>query len=247
MPKIRAGRRHHLYKSKNSERKRQTLQTITNTIDNQDAIDLFEGLKQELSSSLLSGWHVFANSDTIQMSLVSNSPPEPSVVRIILTVHKHFKWAVHVYGKVVPSNSGFVRKFPTCLKTKEEVHHICTSLQGAALCEGNNDDRFIELVVKRGGVFKNRAATTVTAFLDEKNHTVRHQNCEIILAEKGQCSTCHNYRPTLRAMCSKKESSQSSKTSSSRLVMLIIGIYNIVSLQTGFQMCNRLGGQQNKL
>ena len=160
MPKIRAGRRHHLYKSQNSERKRQTLQTLTNTIDNWDAIDLFEGLKQELSSSLLSGWHVFANSDTIQMSLVSNSPPEPSVVRIILTVH--------VYGKVVPSNSGFVRKFPTCLKTKEEVHHICISLQGAALCEGNNDDRFIELVVKRGGVVKNRAATTVTAFLDEK-------------------------------------------------------------------------------
>ncbi len=118
MPKIRAGRRHHLYKSKNSEWKRQTLQTITNTIDNRDAIDLFEGLKQELSSSLLSGWHVFANSDTIQMSSVSNSPPEPSVVRIILTVHKHFKWAVHVYGKVVPSNSGFVKKFPTCFKNQ---------------------------------------------------------------------------------------------------------------------------------
>ncbi len=88
MPKIRAGRRHHHYKSKNSERKRQALQTITNTIDNRDAlgIDLFEGLKQELKTSQLSGWHLFANTDTIQLSLVSNSPPEPNVVRIILTV-----------------------------------------------------------------------------------------------------------------------------------------------------------------
>ncbi len=66
------------------------------------------------------------------------------------------KWAVHVHGKVVVR--GFVR---TCLTTKEEVHHICTS---AALCKGNNDDRFIEL---GGGVVKNRAVTA---------HTVRHQS-----------------------------------------------------------------------
>ena len=80
-------------------------------------------------------------------------------------MYKHFKWAVHVYGKAVPSNSGFVSDFPTYLKTREDIHHICTSLQGAVLCEGNNDQRFIDLLVKRGGVVKNREATNVTIIM----------------------------------------------------------------------------------
>ena len=121
MPKIKRGRHHYHYVSKNSERKWQSrpkLQTITNTILGSD--NQFDSLKQDVSMLQLPRWHKFVSGDTILLSLVSNSPSKPSVVYIVLTVYKHLKWDVNVYGKPVPSNSNFVSDFQQALKPEKK-------------------------------------------------------------------------------------------------------------------------------
>ena len=51
----------------------------------------FDRVKSELPQSLC-GWHLYMSNDTIELSLIRNAPPEPSVVKTTLTVHKDLQW-----------------------------------------------------------------------------------------------------------------------------------------------------------
>ena len=172
----------------------------------------FDRVKAELPQSLC-GWHLYMSNDTIQLSLICNAPPEPSVVKTTLTVHKDLQWDVCVYGKPVPSNNDIISKFPTYIESGEEIQIICTNLQKTTVCEGNCEPDFIDLLESRGGVIENHKS--ITAYLDKTNNTVRHHECALLCDGRNKCSACQKYRSTLHAMKSRKESTQSSKTASS--------------------------------
>ena len=108
----------------------------------------FDCVKAELSQSL-SGWHLYTDSDTIQLSLISNAPPEPSVVRMTLTIHKTLQWDVCVHGKLLSPSHAIICKHPNLIQSEQDVQSICIDLQEAVPCEGNSDKEFVDLLVNR--------------------------------------------------------------------------------------------------
>ena len=169
-------------------------------------------MKAELSQSL-SRWHLYTDNDTIQLSLISNTPPEPSVVQMTLTIHKTLQWDVCVHRKLLSPSYAIICKHPNFIQSGQDVQSVCMDLREAIPCEGNGDQEFIDLLVSRGGVVTNHGSTT--AYLDQTNNTVRHSDCDLLCDGKSKCGICQKYRSTLRAMRYRKESSQSSKLSSS--------------------------------
>ena len=67
----------------------------------------FDCVKAELSQSP-SGWHLYADNDSIQLSLISNAPPELSVVKMTLTIHKTLQWDVCVHGTFLSATHDIV-------------------------------------------------------------------------------------------------------------------------------------------
>ena len=186
-------------------------ENITSVADRDHPSSQFDSIKAELLQSV-SGWHLYTNNDTIQLSLISNAPPDPSVVKITLTVHKNLQWNVYVYGKLLPTNHDIIRMYPSFIQSGQDIQKICTNLQAATPCEGNCEPEFIDLLVSRGGVIMNHTSTT--AYIDKTCNTVRHSNCTLLSDQRSKCCICQKYRSTLRAMKSRKESSQSNKISS---------------------------------
>ena len=147
------------------------------------------------------------------------------MVKTTLTVHKDLQWDVYVYGKPVPSNNDIINKFPTYFESGEEIQIICTNLQKTTVCEGNCEPDFIDLLESRGVIENHKS---ITAYLDKTNNTVRYHECALLCDRRNKCSACQKYRSTLRAMKCRKESSQSNKTASI-VVMLIIGTCSAMS------------------
>ena len=174
----------------------------------------FETLKTEFSQSDVHNWHIFMNADLIQLSYISNTPPEPSTVSKVLNVYKNMEWKVFIYGNLVPLNSGIISDFPSVIQSYSDAKQLLEFLTESSICEGNNENDFIELLQSRGGEIKNHL--TVTAYLDKVNNTVRHRDCSLICSGRCKCKVCQKYRNTLRALESKStgRSKCSSSTSS---------------------------------
>ena len=62
----------------------------------------FKNLKAEVSDCTLPNWHVCTADNVIQLSLLKNSPPEPAVVKVSVTVSEDLQWTASVHGKRVP-------------------------------------------------------------------------------------------------------------------------------------------------
>ena len=106
-------------------------------------------------------------------------------------------------------------KFPITITSFAQLESLCNSLSTMKICSGNNDESFLKLLDKRGGLIMNNKS--VTAFLDKNPHstTVRHINCPLICVDReSRCSSCLQYRPTLRAMHSRSEKTALTATSS---------------------------------
>ena len=90
----------------------------------------------------------------------------------------------------------------------EELNHVCASLSTTKVCEGNSDESFVKVLEERGGVIMNTTNKSVVAFVDKNPHstTVRHVNCPLVcVGREFRCSSCAQYRPTLRALRSRGE------------------------------------------
>lgn len=161
----------------------------------------FENLKAEFSQSDVHNWHIFMNTDLIQLSYVSNTPPEPSTVSKVLNVYKNMEWKVFIYGNRVLSNSSIISDFPSVIHSYRDAKRLLEVLTESGICEGNNENDFIELLGSRGGEIKNHS--TVTAYLDKVSNTVRHRDCSLICSGRSKCKVCQKYRNTLRALKSK--------------------------------------------
>lgn len=219
MPKVKHGRRHNHYRVKNCERSstKKVLQDITNVgvqaeLPTETAYipmaqsdrDFFDEV-QSSKVLVLENWHVFRSPECIEFSLLQNLPPKPSVVKFTLTLYKNLHWVVRLYGRLLTCQS-FLAKFPVTISSFEELETTCNSLSTLNVCLGNNDESFVKLLDQRGGVIMSSTAKSVVAFLDINSHskTVRHIKCSLICADgELRCSSCLQYRPTLRAMRSR--------------------------------------------
>ena len=184
---------------------------ITSSPERDHPSSQFDHVKATMPPEL-SGWHVYMDNKIIQLSLISCSLSEPSVVKITLTVQKNLQWTVYVYGHLLRSDHDIICKYPGFIQSGQDIQNICDTLQQSNVCKGNDEPEFIDLLVSRGGVITNHTSTT--AYLDKTNNTIRHTNCALLCDGKNKCGTCQKYRSTLRAMKSRKESSSMSKVAS---------------------------------
>ena len=208
MPKVKHGRRQNHYRVKNSERRSLVkkspegtplAQLPTESANIPTAQDLFTYLSSATSSPL-KNWHFYKGPECVELSLLHNSPPQPSVVKFTLTLYKNLYWVVRLYGKLL-TNQLFLEKFPHRITSFEELKSICDSLGTINVCVGNDDVSFVQLVENRGGLIMNKSS--VVAFVDKTPRctTVRHITCQLVCVDGHQrCSACLQYRPTLRAM-----------------------------------------------
>lgn len=222
MPKTKRGRRQHHYKVKNGERlwqKRKQLHDVTNLttprLEMETVSSFFEQMQSSDALSGFSKWHFYKTTDIVELSMVHNSPPNPSIVKLSLTIFSNLKWTVKVYGQPVAVNNSILCVCPVLINSFDDLRSVCKILSEANLCQGNNETNFIQLLESRGGTIKN-VSKSVVAYIDAAANTVRHQSCSL-LCNESKCQSCHQYRPSLRAMLSKssKQSSQSKTDSSS--------------------------------
>ena len=130
----------------------------------------------------------------------------------MLNVYKNMEWKVFIYGNLVPLNSGIISDFLSVIQSYSDAKQLLEFLTESSICEGNNENDFIELLQSRGGEIKNHL--TVTAYLDKVNNTVRHRDCSLICSGRSNCKVCQKYRNTLRALKSKSSTGRSKCLSS---------------------------------
>uniref|UniRef100_A0A1X7TXX8 Uncharacterized protein n=1 Tax=Amphimedon queenslandica TaxID=400682 RepID=A0A1X7TXX8_AMPQE len=84
------------------------------------------------------------------------------------------------------------------------------TLDQRMICSGNCEPRFMNLLGRHKGLFKNRSGAVI-AYWDIRtlpSATIRHTSCYIIISKNvhsGQCLPCDEYRSSLfaRASCEK--------------------------------------------
>lgn len=221
MPKVKHGRRHYHYKVKNIEWRlsAQSVQLPTETANTpaEPLVDDFFSQLQDSSALPLENWHIYKSPECVELSLLHNSPPQPSAVKVSLTIYRSLCWAVRLYGKLLPPQP-YLQRFPDTICSLEVLKGICTTLSTISIWSGNDDESFVQLLDERNGVITNKE---VVAYIDKTPYctTVRHVNCHLICDDgKKQCSPCLEYRPTLRAMRSWSAKKMQDNTNSTAAV-----------------------------
>ena len=141
---------------------------ITSSPERDHRSSQFDHVKTTMPPEL-SGWHVYMDNKIIQLSLISCSLSEPSVVKITLTVQKNLQWTVYIYGHLLRSDHDIIGKYPGFIQSGQDIQNICDTLQQSTVCKGNDEPEFIDLLVSRGGVITNHISTTV--YLDKASNT----------------------------------------------------------------------------
>ena len=151
MPKVKHGRRHNHYRIKNSERlsTRKVLQDTVNIGDcsaelpsetanihtESPSFNFFD----KLQSFQLENWHVYHSAECVELSLLQNCPPQPSVVKLTLTIYKNLHWAVRLYGRLLTARE-FLNKHPITITSVVQLEGLCHSLTTMNICSGNSDE-----------------------------------------------------------------------------------------------------------
>ena len=121
---------------------KQPLQDVTNIINR--SVQGFYSNLQSLTSlpPCLANWHMSKFPDGIEISQLTGSPP---TVKFNLTIQQHLSWAVTLYGQLIASVN-FLSKLPTTINSIDTLTFVCTSLEEAATCPGNDDSSFVKLL-----------------------------------------------------------------------------------------------------
>ena len=148
-----------------------------------------------------------------------------AAVQTTITIFDDLTWKCHYYEKEVKSCS-ILSSLPSHICNVHVVLKVIKKLSVAHVCIGNCDDKFEEIVEHRKGKFLSLSGETAAtidsheiAFQDRTiSNTIRHVECDIFVdTEDGQCKTCRNYRPILRAMYHRyKQTALAENVSSSR-------------------------------
>lgn len=181
---------------------------------NEQVIDI-TSLKQSLASCS-HGWVDAAaeTADSIRLCKFSEVPTQssqPPVITHSLSVNADLTWILHVHNHlVIPQNCAALQSVPETLTT-ENLHTLLRQVDVLNVCCGQPDSHFMSMVqCKKGKIVS--AGGEVKAYIDDYapialgdscyQATIRTTSCEF-LTSGNKCSTCKNYRDTLRAMHSR--------------------------------------------
>lgn len=152
----------------------------------------------------------FNGSEEIQCFQVS-SHPTCMVFSRRLVIRSDMSWQVYVGSHLVSLSNTIFNAYSKTISPiflKDLMQHI----SGASLCYGNFEPEFTEVARLRKNKFLSPSGEVV-AILDESmcvnvdgveySATVRHVHCSILLMEQSMCSTCTEYRNTLRSIVSR--------------------------------------------
>ena len=145
-------------------------------------------------------------------------------VQTTITIFDDLTLKCHYYEKEVKSCS-ILSSLPSHICNDDVVSKVIKKLSVAHVSIGNCDDKFEEIVEHRKGKFLSLSGETAAtidsheiAFQDRTiSNTIRQVECDIFVDTDGQCKTCRNYRPILRAMYHRyKQTALAENVSSSR-------------------------------
>jgi hypothetical protein len=136
---------------------------------------------------------------------------EPFVVARTLTISESFMWSSHIHGhKLNPHFCSVMSKMPDVLNY-DDFKELVTIIVKCNVCCGHPDQMFVEMARAKKGIFFSIGKEVIAA-LDSRfsvvsngvvsTCTVRHVNCELLIAGVGRCKVCSEYRGNLRAMYS---------------------------------------------
>ena len=154
MPKVKYGRRHLSDRRKRCERlwqDRVKLDDITNTraeCTSALAGDFFSQLHTESISipSSLSNWLVHRDANHIEFLLLkSGSETNPSAIKFSVVLHKSLEFTIRVFGKQIHSGVTIFQGLDH-IQSCQDLEVICTGLQNANICRGNDDESFMEIL-----------------------------------------------------------------------------------------------------
>ena len=66
------------------------------------------------------------------------------------------RWSLNIAGNCVPSSSPVFKSVPSIVTSLNGLKEIVIYIDGCKICKGNADPRFMPLVNKCKGVFKDR-------------------------------------------------------------------------------------------
>lgn len=210
MPKVKKGRRSHYSFSrvKNYERTWQGhVKESTSPEVNSDAS--LQSLCVPSLPSTLSKWHIVKTESNIELSYLQGSAP--ITVKYSVMIKDDLRWNVRVYGKLVSEHNAIFNELPHSIRCADEITMICRYIEKLFICKGNNDDDFVEIVKKRGGVIK--TLDLVSAYYFPSTNSVHHTMCPLLRNDSGKCTHCQKYRANLRALKSREKRSEGSENS----------------------------------
>lgn len=86
---------------------------------------------------------------------------ETPIIKYSFTIRENFTWFLRVFANcVVPKFCCVLSNAPDVLDSIDKVMQIISIVEHCKICEGNSDDRFMEVAKRREGVFKNRSGKT---------------------------------------------------------------------------------------
>lgn len=142
-------------------------------------------------------------------SKVQPSSLKGSVVTHTLTIQSDNSWILHVLGRQLNTSqySSLNDYSPTV--HSNDINNLLAAIDGLHICPGHPDNHFVDMLKDKNGVTKGNSATVLDDYCDvtiehtSYNVTIRHNDCNILVADSGRCPTCTAYRSTLRALYSR--------------------------------------------
>lgn len=129
-----------------------------------------------------------------------------STVTHTVTIKSDNTWDLHVLGRKLNASKFATLKSYLPTVANGDITGLLTTLNELHICSGHPDKHFIRLLESRRGqwgsaILDDNCDVTV----DDSTYTatVRHINCELIVAGGIRCNTCKAYRSTLRALYSR--------------------------------------------
>ena len=143
---------------------------------------------------------------------IDQSSLEPTKISKSVLVKKDLTWVLFIHGKEA-NGSPVLSSIPKIL-TPEYFMELMDIVYKSNVCNGNADEVYVKMCQEKKGKFCSIKNETIAylhegyPYFDSRDEcvysTIRHRSCHLLVTDESrQCSTCSNYRPTMRSMYSR--------------------------------------------
>ena len=126
------------------------------------APDLFSLVTRLLSlRALPHTWTLTSTTDKACRKLILcslDTSRDPPILRYSISIRGDFTWLVSVYGRTITHQSCCaLTSVPEVLDSVDKVAHLLSTLDRCRVCEGNPEDKFLQVSQRREGIFKDHS------------------------------------------------------------------------------------------